>query len=69
LWGIYIGGYFPSHSSKVFGEYVGFIISRASLLANATTTMLYGFRDNNSNIQLPKVAIAFSGLARTALAP
>jgi len=42
---------------------------RASLFANATTTTLYGFRDSSSNIQLPKVATAFSGLTRTALAP
>ena len=42
---------------------------RASLFANATTTTLYGFRDSNSNIQFPKLATAFSGLTRTALAP
>lgn len=41
---------------------------RASLLAKATTTTLYGFRDSNYNIQFPKVAIVFSGLVRTALA-
>ncbi len=44
-------------------------VIRASLFANATTTTLYGFRDSNANIQFPKIAIAFSGLARTALAP